>query len=623
MPFRNAAEYKNINAIPHKEILRNEVSCINIKAVYEYVKARMPEQAELVFKDLPENYAHIENPVEVLTDENNWVTNRAAGVVFENAKKILKDENAPFAIGMDSISNKRLGHIQKFFLRAFGGPMAILKRINHINSQFNTNKYVEMVYSSSRHAVVRLHWKENRNITPDICEFNKGIYSAISTIWNLPPADVRESYCFFRGDPYCQYNIDFPGGLRNLNTFFADIRTNKAHLLSALEQIETDKLILKKKYDEVNRLNKELAAKVDTLRAINTASNMLVSKNSTDEILKATMKSIGDVLKYDRAIIMLADKDEQYLEFRYAYGESPEYINKHLQNYRIPLDREENIFVRVLKKDHPIFIKDPNTEGLRKGNLILSNFDISSFVVAPLAVNDKVLGILSADRSRSSLDVTDKDLDDLSIFTNNIAETLLKAQLREEVESSYLNTVKALVQAIEEKDSYTRGHSERVAKISMLIADKMDMEQEEKEFLRLGCLLHDVGKIGISEEIVCKESGLTKEEYSIIKEHPAKGEEIARPIGFLENHLFLIRSHHEWYDGTGYPDRLSGEEIPLGAQIISVADAFDAITSTRPYRYGLKAEIALRRIKEKRGTQFAPRVVDAFVDIFDKICSIC
>lgn len=621
MPFRNAAEYDDELNLPFGEVLRNEVSCINIKAVYEYVKAREPAKADHVFTNLPDAYGHLDNPVEILTDENNWVTNRAAGVVFENAKAILGDVNAPFRIGMESIETRRLGHIQKLFLRAFGGPMAILKRINHINSQFNTNKYVEMVYSSSRHAVVRLHWKENREITKDICEFNKGIYSAISTLWKLPPSDIQETCCFFQGAPYCQYNISFPGGLRNVYTLFANLRTNKNQLLTAMEQIEMDKQVLKRKYEEVSRLNQELAEKVETLRAINAASNMLVSQNSPDEILRATMKSMGEVLKYDRAIIMLADREEKNLLFSYAYGEDPEYIRKHLQNYKIPLDREDNIFVRVVKKGRPLYVRDPRSAGLRRENLILSNFDISSFVVAPLVVNERIIGVLSADRSTRS--VSPKDLEDLSIFTNNISETLLKAQLREEVENSYLNTVKALVQAIEEKDSYTRGHSERVARLSVLIGNHLGMDKKEIEFLRLGCLLHDVGKIGISEEIVRKESELSNEEYAIIKEHPEKGEEIARPIGFLQNHLYLIRNHHEWYDGTGYPDRLKGDEIPLGARIIGVADAFDAITSTRPYRYGLNPEIALKRITERKGTQFSPEIVDVFVKIFFSVCEFC
>jgi putative nucleotidyltransferase with HDIG domain len=316
---------------------------------------------------------------------------------------------------------------------------------------------------------------------------------------------------------------------------------------------------------------------------------------------------------------MLADPEGRYLEFKYAYGEDPLFINKHLRGYRIPLDRENNIIAKVAREGKPVYIKDPDSAGLRKGNIILRNFNVHSFIIAPLVVNERIIGIVGADRLRSTKNVTPKDLEELSIFTNNIAETLHKARLKEEIETSYLNTVRALVQAIEEKDAYTRGHSERVASISMQLGQMMNLPPKELEYLRLGCLLHDVGKIGISESIVCKNEELTSEEYDIIKQHPLKGEEIVRPISFLQNHLYLIRNHHECYDGSGYPDGLTGEEIPLGAQIISVADAYDAITSTRPYRMGLSPEEALHRIILYSGIQFAPRVVQVFKELFPRI----
>jgi putative nucleotidyltransferase with HDIG domain len=599
----------------------NEVNCLNIKAVYQYVAQRIPGKAHLLFTDLPGLYARVENPVELLTDENNWVSNELAVKVFQNAKAILEDDEAPFTIGMESITRRQFGYIQKVFLHAFSGPASLLKRVNHINSKFNTNKIVETIYSSPRHAIVRLHWKEGRGITSDICAFNRGIYSAIPTIWNMPPAEVQEPYCFFRGDPYCQFNIRFQARMGSLRRLFSHFRTRKSQLLSALEQIENDKLALKKKYDEVNRLNTELQDKVHKLRAVNVASNLLVSQDNTEKILKATMKSMGEVLKYDRAIIMLTDPEGRYLEFTYAYGEDPLYIDKHLQDYRIPLNREHNIIARAARERRPIYIKDPRAAGLREDNIIIRNFNVTSFIIAPLTVNDSIIGVVAADRLRSERNVSPKDLDELSIFTNTIAETLHKARLKEEIETGYLNTVKALVQAIEEKDAYTRGHSERVAHFSVELGKQLGLQSKELEFLRLGCLLHDVGKIGIAETIVRKNSDLTPEEYDIIKTHPLKGEEIVRPVSFMEKHLYLIRNHHENFDGSGYPDGLTGEEIPLGAQIISVADAYDAITSTRPYRRGLSPAEALSRIEFYSGSQFSPRVVNALKRLFPWISS--
>ncbi|MGC9312315.1 MAG: HD-GYP domain-containing protein [Sediminispirochaetaceae bacterium] len=613
---QNNIVYENqIPSSVHREVY-NEVNCLNVKVVYQYVLSRKPDRVHELFKDLPGLYSTIDNPVEVLTDENNWVSNELVVKIFENAKKILNDPNAPYTIGMESIARRQFGYIQKFFLSAFGGPSVLLKRVNHINSQFNTNKIVENVYSSPNHAVIRLHWKENRGLTSDICSFNRGIYSALPTIWNLPPAEITEPYCYFKGDPYCQFNIHFHDNRHKIWNIFSTFQTRKSQLLSALEQIENDKLVLKKKYDEVNQLNEQLADKVEKLRAINVASNLLVSQDNSEEILKATMKSMIDVLKFDRAIIMLIDKTEQHLEFKYAIGEDPLVIEKYLKNYTIPLRKERNLIAKVARQGRPVYIDDPRNAGLRTGNRIIHNFGVSSFIVAPLLAGDKIIGIVGADRQKSRQNVTPRDLDELAIFTNNIAETLHKAQLKEEVESSYLNTVKALVQAIEEKDAYTRGHSERVAELSVQIGSNMGLQGKQLEYLRLGCLLHDVGKIGISEAIVRKPKDLTEAEYNIIKQHPIKGEEIVRPISFLRDHLNIIRNHHEWYNGAGYPDGLKGEEIPLEAQIVSVADAFDAITSTRPYRQGLQHSEAYQRISLLSGTQFSPRVVQAFSDVY-------
>jgi len=603
---------------PRRQVY-NEVNCLNVKVVYQYVLNRKPDRVDEVFQDLPGLYATIDNPIEVLTDENNWVSSELVVKVFENAKRILNDPNAPFTIGMESIARRQFGYIQKFFLTAFGGPSVLLKRVNHINSQFNTNKIVENVYSSADHAVIRLHWKENRGQTSDLCSFNRGIYSALPTIWNLPPAEVTETYCYFKGDPYCQFNIRFHDNRRNFWNLINTFQTRKSQLLSALEQIENDKLVLKKKYDEVNRLNEQLADKVEKLRAINVASNLLVSQDNSEEILKATMKSMIDVLKFDRAIIMLVDQTESKLEFKYAIGEDPLIIEKYLKNYIIPLSREKNLIAKVARQGRPVYIDDPRRAGLRPGNRIIHNFGVGSFIMAPLLAGDRIIGIVGADRQKSNNSVTPRDLDELAIFTNNIAEMLHKAQLKEEVESSYLNTVKALVQAIEEKDAYTRGHSERVAEISVEIGVHMGLIGRKLEYLRLGCLLHDVGKIGISEAIVRKPKDLTEAEYNIIKQHPIKGEEIVRPISFLKDHLNIVRNHHEWYNGAGYPDGLKGEEIPLEAQIVSVADAFDAITSTRPYRKGLTKKEAYQRISLLSGTQFSPRVVKAFSEVYKRM----
>ena len=598
--------------------LGNDVNCMNVKVVYDYVMRKAPEKANELFENLPAKYAVLSDPATVLTDENNWVSSDLIVQIFKNVKTILNDPEAPYHIGFESITQRDFGSIQRFFISAFGSLSSVLRRVNHINSQFNTTKVVETVYASSNRAVVRLHWKENRVLSADICRFNRGIYAAIPTIWNRPPATITESFCQFEGDPYCQFNISYFAGKHPVRGFFSLFGTTKSHLFGALEEIEKSKLILKKKYDEVNTLNKELADKLKMLQAINTASNLLVSRDNTDEILSTTANFIVDIMHFDRAIIMMLDESRSNLVFRYGFGANPDEVETHLKDYTIPLNRENNILARVAKGGRPTLVDDAMAAGLDPNNRILSNFDVSSFVICPLMASEGIIGILAADRYLSHTKIAPEEIDDLAIFINTIAETLHKARLKEEIESSYLNTVKALVRAIEEKDSYTRGHSERVAELSLLIGQEMGIAAKELEYMRLACLLHDVGKIGISEAIVKSPKSLTDHEYDIIKQHPLKGAEIVRPVSFLKDYLHVIRHHHERFDGGGYPDGLSGGEIPLGAQIVCVADAYDAITSTRSYRKGSPPEEAARRILAERGGQFSPPVVDAFERIFKR-----
>ena len=591
----------------------NDVSGLNVRAVYDYLLRHDPDNAIKLFDNLPGNYGAIENPEIELIDENSWVSSELFQHVLTRAKELLNDPEAPYHIGFESIAERDFGYIQKVFFTTFGNPAVALKRINHLNSQFNSTKVVETIYSSPARAVVRLHWKnKNGGASADTCRYNRGIYSAIPTLWNRPPATIGEPYCQFAGDPYCQFNIDFHFYKRSVATLFSSFRTRKSQLYSAIEQIDNDKLVLKKRYDEVQNLNLQLADKVEKLKAINTASNLLVSQENTDEILQTTMRFVVNVMQFDRAVIMLTDNEQSQLEFKYAVGADPGDIETHLNNYVIPLDKEDNILARAALSGRPQIIQNVETADLHMDNIILANFSVASFVLCPLLASGGIIGILAADRSKNDRKIEESDLDDLAIFANTIAETLLKARLTGEIEGGYLNTVKALVQAIEENDSYTRGHSERVADVSVNIGKEMGLSKQELEYLRFACLLHDVGKIGVPESIVQSPRSLTKTERDLINLHPLKGAQIVAPIDFLRDHIHIIRNHHEWYDGTGYPDGLAGDDIPLTAQIVTVSDAFDAMTSTRSYRQGMPLEEATRQIDEGSGTQFSPKVVAAY-----------
>lgn len=188
-------------------------------------------------------------------------------------------------------------------------------------------------------------------------------------------------------------------------------------------------------------------------------------------------------------------------------------------------------------------------------------------------------------------------------------------QLYMDMRENYLNTVEALVQALEAKDTYTSGHSARVGKLAVAIAEGIEMSEDKIEFLKYAAVLHDVGKIGVSETILNKEDKLLDPEWEIIRSHPVMGQTIIKSIKFLFDIGQIVRHHHERYDGKGYPDGIKGEEIPLESRIIAVADTYDAITSDRSYRKGKTHEEAIEELKRVAGTQLDPELVEVFCKV--------
>ncbi len=182
----------------------------------------------------------------------------------------------------------------------------------------------------------------------------------------------------------------------------------------------------------------------------------------------------------------------------------------------------------------------------------------------------------------------------------------------------YLETIRALVAAIDAKDTYTKGHSERVTQTSVALARELNLHEREIDNIEYAALLHDIGKIGIDERILGKNDVLTSEEFKKIKEHVIMGAKIIKPVEFLKDSYKAIYHHHERYNGDGYPDGLKGEDIPISVRIITVADAYDAMGSDRPYRKKLKQEKIMKELTEQSGKQFDPKVVKALISVLDR-----
>jgi putative nucleotidyltransferase with HDIG domain len=235
-----------------------------------------------------------------------------------------------------------------------------------------------------------------------------------------------------------------------------------------------------------------------------------------------------------------------------------------------------------------------------------------------LKIRDKIFGVVSAYIFQGPQFFEGHDLYYLSFITQKAASSIENIALYENIYENLFFTMFAFVTALEVRDLYTRRHSTRVAILAQMIAEEMGCTEEELDMINVAGSLHDIGKIGIRDDILLKPGRLTEDEYEKIKEHPAIGADIISKLGLWDRESKIIRHHHERFDGTGYPDGLKGKQIPKLARILSVADCYDAMASDRAYRNKMEKHVVLDIIIENSGTQFDPEVVAVFRQMADQ-----
>ena len=250
---------------------------------------------------------------------------------------------------------------------------------------------------------------------------------------------------------------------------------------------------------------------------------------------------------------------------------------------------------------------------------------LASLLTAPIKRLAQGVSMVKAGEKQTEIKITSRDeLGELTRSFNEMSKVILdqKESLEtyaEDLEKSYASMVRILAAALDARDKYTLGHSARVAWLAIQLGRKFGLDQEALKDLEMACFLHDIGKIRIPDLILAKEDHLDDDEYEIIRQHPMHGAEILSLSESLHKYIPAVLHHHEWYNGQGYPHGLKGEEIHLFAQIVSIADSYDAMTSSRPYRQGRSRDTAIEEIRKFRGTQFSPKLVDLFVSLLQEI----
>jgi HD-GYP domain-containing protein (c-di-GMP phosphodiesterase class II) len=574
------------------------------------VKRHHPDLMETLLADLDPFFDTIDNVEDFLMDEHNWISQAVCVRLFERVRVHSGNPEVARDIGRESILYRRLGYVENIFIKAIGHPYLSIARAAAINAKFNRTKSVEIIKSDWSHAVVRLKWVPGLGTTKDICLHNIGIYESIPTIWGLPLARITEHKCYFEGDDCCEFTIEWAK-----KSFFALIfglfTRRKQVFQDSLAELEREKELMVRKYLEIGHLNTELKKRIERLTSLDACSRATASILDSDRLLDVVMSLVVNVMQFDRALIMLVDEEGRKLVPVKIAGHTSIGIAG-MKSYSIPLDRKSNILARVVDSGIAQIVTNVDHSLLRKENLILRTFNPKSFVAVPLVTRNRVLGVMAAERIKGLQDFTSSDLDYVMNFCSQIAISLENARLIENMKQSFMSSILSLASALEAKDPYTRGHSNRVAVYSTIVARKLGISEERVELIRQMALMHDIGKIGIPDHIINKAGRLTESEFDAIKRHPLVSMQIIQPLMSYHADISLVKSHHERYDGQGYPEGLAGDEIPLEARILAVADSFDAMTSDRSYRAAMSREAALAELERNKGRQFCPRVVTVF-----------
>ncbi|MBT3310508.1 MAG: HD domain-containing protein [Desulfobacterales bacterium] len=593
-------------------------NCLNTLAIIDYISRHNGRPKDLLY-GLEKELHGQPDPLSFLKDINNWVSSDVCNKMYANARLMTNDPRVAFKIGYESVIYKRLGYVDKIFIRALSSPRQAVKRVKRINGKFNRNKDIEIKWTSRTSALVRLRWYEGLNLNNDFCLVNQGIYSALPTMWGLPPGKVTETRCHFNGAPYCEFDLNWEelAFLKRFKMFFS---YKKELASNTINEIEQSKLLLEKKYSEVEALNSRLQQKIDQLLSIQQTSQTILSEINYSILLPAILNIFINEIGYTRGLIMLVDYDSNTLKFIDGVGIGNDAENiKSLRGYSVPLSRNaDNLLAKVATTGKPVIADDISDLELNPDNIIINQFNPKSIIVLPLMAQGKIIGILGADRHSEANNQAVLDKEYLLGFANQIALAIENARMFKELKDGFFSTMQALAGALEAKDAYTRGHSERVSSYSVLLAKKIGLSEIEVEHIRRTSLVHDIGKIGISKQILHKNSQLMDHEIEHIRRHPEIGENIIKPLNLSPDEISIVKHHHERYDGSGYPEGLSNIAIPVHVRIVTLCDAFDAMTSDRPYRKGLPVPRALGLIEQESGIQFDPDLVPLFVDMINQ-----
>lgn len=343
---------------------------------------------------------------------------------------------------------------------------------------------------------------------------------------------------------------------------------------------------------------------LSSIRALFKASAELAKLLPMDQLLDVVGRCLFEVFDgAENLVILMRDDTSKFV---------PRFASDRAGKRDAPAAISTTVLNRACAEKTTLIANDIGHDDRFSASESIVGFSVKAVICAPLVVGDRVIGALYLDNREKNIKYDDADAEIVTAFASQAAIAIDNARLCDTLQESYHQMLQSLVNAIEAKDPYTMGHTQRVRQYALAIGREMGFSLTHLEKLGMAAELHDIGKIGVREGIINKAGSLTESEYASVKTHVEMGEKILGPIVYLRELLPWIRGHHERWDGSGYPDGAKGEENPLEARILALADAYDAMTSQRSYNKPMTPQQALDRIREVSGKHFDPQVVVAF-----------
>ncbi|HHT9104288.1 MAG TPA: HD domain-containing phosphohydrolase [Candidatus Wujingus californicus] len=598
------------------------------------------------------SYARIE-PYQV-TDEGHWFTQEQIDLFYEYLVKVTGNKDIAREAGRYNASPDTIGVMRQYVL-GLVGPSKAYQIIGKYAPNFTKSSVYESKVTGTNRIEITVTPLKGVNEKPFQCENRIGYFEAIALIFNYRLPEIEHHECIFKGDNVCRYIVSWRESrfaswkkIRNyaalffpaicVGSFFISpwITLTTSFPVSILTVLSLslyvkimEKQELSTAIDSIRSSSDKLIEQMDVnynnVLMINELGLSISKQMDVDSVLSNIIQVLKSRLYYDRGMILLANQDKSILSFRAGFGYTAEQLSL-LKNTWFHLDRPESkgVFVISFHEQKPFLINNMNEieDSLSSHSLeFAKKMGAKSFICCPIIYEGKSLGILAVDNIKTKRPLIQSDMNLLMGVAPEIGISIHNCMLLETKERQFKSIIQVLAASIDARDPLTAGHSEKVTEYALGICCELGLPKEYEEMIRIASLLHDYGKIGIKDSILMNPGKLDTEERKEIETHAEKTREILEQIhfeGIYKEIPDIAGLHHEKINGSGYPKGLKGEEIPLGARIIAVADFFEAITSRRHYRDPMPLDIAFQLLNEEAGKSYDKKIVDAFIKYYNK-----